>query len=527
MDLLLTVVLTIFIFGLLVFIHELGHFLAAIKNGVYVEEFAFGFGPKVFSKKWKNVDYRINLIPLGGYVKMLGDMDGSSFMRHSSEEVDKKSLEFVKTTLKKEGLDGPDADYARVVKFIDENSTKFSEKEVQAFQDYLAYDFIPNHPQNFDNKSFLQRLVILTAGVFMNFMLGAFLFYILFLFTNFTADLTKIGNPIFIGAQTSNPPVIFQVYNDEYKEAAGSIIHSINGETIIGEEQFFQKLDENYNTPVNLTIENINGKSDFQMVLSGEGINTNFDNEVINKVVLIDILENSAAEKAGIEGGSIILSMSDVAIETPDQLRKLLDEKRGTTVPASIIDLEGKLKEITLDLPDSAVGEPVLGAIPVENSPFFSSVLRVSYLQNKLASGGLHATNLIIYNATALASFVSQAFAERSVEPVFSQVNSIVAVVDVTFSLVKANNFLSILNLVALLSVVLAFMNILPIPLFDGGHVLFLFIEKLRGKKISTETQNKVGKIVFFVLIALTIAIMFKDVRQFEWLQRIAGFIGV
>ncbi len=73
----------------------------------------------------------------------------------------------------------------------------------------------------------------------------------------------------------------------------------------------------------------------------------------------------------------------------------------------------------------------------------------------------------------------------------------------------------------AFISIVLAFMNILPIPLFDGGHILFLVIEKIRGKKMSTKTQNRIGQFFFVLLILITIAIVLKDVMQFEWPRRI------
>lgn len=525
MDIILTVVITVFIFGVLVFIHELGHFLAAIKAGVYVEEFAFGFGPKLISKRWKNVDYRINLVPLGGYVKMLGDMDGSSLMRHGTAEIDKEDLKFVKDRLKEKNLESPEADYASVVKYIDSISNDLSEEQYNAFQDYLAYDFIPNHPQNFDNKGFLPRFIILVAGVFLNFVLGAFLFYVLFQFTDYTTDLTKIGNPRFFGAQTSNPPVLYEIYTEGFENFEGSLIHEINGQRIVGESQFLGILDENYNKEVDVLIENASGLSEINLVLTGEGINTNFDDEVLNKVVLVNVLEGSAAKEAGIEGGEIILALAEVPVETPEELRVLLDEYRGSIVVADIINNEGELVEVELKLPDPAIDEPVLGAVPITNSPFLESVLRLNYAYHKVLSGTLHGGNLILYNATALGNFISQAFEQKSVEPVVSQVNSIVAVVDVTFQLVRANNFLSLLNLVALLSIVLAFMNILPIPLFDGGHVMFLFIEKIRGKKISTETQNKVSKVFFILLIMLTVAIMLKDIFQFDWPQRIVGTV--
>ncbi len=85
---LLTIVIFIVIFGLIVFVHELGHFLMAKRAGIGVEEFAFGFPPRVFARKIGETTYAINLIPLGGYVKMVGEDDESddpkAFTRKSS-----------------------------------------------------------------------------------------------------------------------------------------------------------------------------------------------------------------------------------------------------------------------------------------------------------------------------------------------------------------------------------------------------------------------------------------------------------
>jgi RIP metalloprotease RseP len=179
-----------------------------------------------------------------------------------------------------------------------------------------------------------------------------------------------------------------------------------------------------------------------------------------------------------------------------------------------------------LDLPNPENDEPILGAIPVNNSAYYEDAIRLDYSDNKLFSGVLHATNLVTYNITAMSSFIGEAVQEKSIQPVFSKVNSIVAIVDITHYFVKVDSFINILNMVAMLSVILAFMNILPIPLFDGGHLLFLIIEKIRGKKISMEMQNKIGQVVFVLLILLTIAIVLKDVLQFEWPKRIVGTVS-
>ncbi len=68
----------IFVFGILIFIHELGHFLLAKKNGVRVEKFSFGFGPRLWGKKIGNTEYLISAVPLGGYIRMAGDELGKA-----------------------------------------------------------------------------------------------------------------------------------------------------------------------------------------------------------------------------------------------------------------------------------------------------------------------------------------------------------------------------------------------------------------------------------------------------------------
>lgn len=82
----LTIIIFIFILGILVFVHEMGHFIAAKLAKIKVEEFAFGFPPKVWSKKKGETVYAINAIPIGGYVKMLGESEESQSKRSFSQK---------------------------------------------------------------------------------------------------------------------------------------------------------------------------------------------------------------------------------------------------------------------------------------------------------------------------------------------------------------------------------------------------------------------------------------------------------
>lgn len=82
----LTIIIFIFILGLLVFVHEAGHFIVAKLSKIKVEEFAFGFPPKIWSRKRGETVYAINAIPIGGYVKMLGESDESQSKRSFSQK---------------------------------------------------------------------------------------------------------------------------------------------------------------------------------------------------------------------------------------------------------------------------------------------------------------------------------------------------------------------------------------------------------------------------------------------------------
>jgi regulator of sigma E protease len=133
----------IIVFGLVVFVHELGHFLAAKFFGVYAPRFSIGFGPSLFKWRRGETEYKVGILPLGGYVRMASRLDEeSAFLEGGSEE--------------KAAAAGPKKDY-------DPNAMiPFGPKPI---------------PENrwFESKPLYARLVIMLAGVFMNLVLGWFI----------------------------------------------------------------------------------------------------------------------------------------------------------------------------------------------------------------------------------------------------------------------------------------------------------------------------------------------------------------
>jgi regulator of sigma E protease len=132
MNILITILLVIVVLGLLIFVHELGHYLAAIAIGATVEEFALGYGPKLISKKYKGTVYSIRALPLGGFVKILGDSD-------PGEEDYKERL---------------------------------------------------NDEGNLKNKSKLAQIFVMLAGVTMNILLTIFFYYLVLGFSDWSVSLT-------------------------------------------------------------------------------------------------------------------------------------------------------------------------------------------------------------------------------------------------------------------------------------------------------------------------------------------------
>ncbi len=141
---LLTIVSFIVVIGVLVFFHELGHFMVARACDVYVKDFSIGMGPVIYQFKGAETTYSLRALPIGGAVQMLGE-------------------------------DGVDKELA-------DDSAELAD----------AADATDN-PRSFVNKPALQRLLIIAAGPLMNFVLAIVIFFIIFLFQGFPSNQNYIG----------------------------------------------------------------------------------------------------------------------------------------------------------------------------------------------------------------------------------------------------------------------------------------------------------------------------------------------
>lgn len=525
----LTVFFSIIAIGLIVFIHELGHFIAAKKAGVIVLQFAFGFGPKIWSKKWHGTEYRINIIPVGGYIMMLGDLDSSSLTKMREELLTKDENELVDRIFAKAKIDSNDKSYEKIDTFYKAQKDILTENEYETLTKYIQKYYIPRHPGNFENIPGPKKFAVIIAGVIMNLVLGIGLFYLYFALNGGYTDLRKIGTPVFVGAEVNTPPIIWFDYSTD--NIGETLIIKVNSQIVRNGAELKVATESYYDKPVNLYVFNVkqNKYQSIDYILDGSGIRSNFDSDFTNRVLITAVTDNSAAAVGGIEPGDIILSVNNEIPASTDNFKSIINLNQGKSVELKVLDLAGAEKILQIVLPIVEADQPVLGVSLTSTDEYVyansEQLMRVTYRENGYFSGVLHSINVIGYNFSALGELVKQAVAEKSIQPVSGSVNSILAVPDIFYSIVKGDGYLEIINIAALVSVSLGITNVLPIPLFDGGHLLFMLIEKVRGKKIPAKTEEKIGTIFFYLLIGLSIVIMLKDVLQFDWINRIINLV--
>ena len=346
----LNLLLFVLILGILVFVHELGHFLTAKKSGVHIYEFSIGMGPEIKSIKGKDgIQYSIRALPLGGYVQMAGEI-------------------------------------------YEDDDTKKIPKE----------KFMCNRP-------WYQRIIILVAGVFNNFLLAIVLFFVIAL----------------IWGAPSLKPVIY------------------------------------------------------------------------------DVVEDSAAEQAGLQAGDTITAVNGSKVKTWDKAKLLLLlNDKDNKYEISVKHKNGKKDTLTV--------EPKTE----KTDPGETKVFGIQ-MKSDVSKGFLPALK---YGFQKFVSLVEQMC--LTITNLFTgglSINSLSGPVGIYTVVGESRNagIQSVLFLIAYLSVNLGIMNILPIPALDGGHVLFLIIEKIRGKKIDAKIESIVTTVFFGLLLLLMIYVSIHDVIRF------------
>lgn len=432
-----------FLLSVLIFIHELGHFLAAKLFGVRVERFSIGFPPRLFGKKIGHTDYCISAIPFGGYVKLSGMLD---------ESLDAESMK----------------------------------GEPQ--------------PHEFRSKNTFQKLTIISAGVIMNFVLAVGILSGIFWFK---------GERIY--PNTTVGPIPEGSIAIDMGLQNGDRILDVNHQKIISWNEIFSTFAKNVGNDITITVSRAGDIVELNVPKSVLSIENLEKLEIYQRYssVVGQVFPDTPAEESGLQSGDKIIAinnkpisdwydMTDVVRNSPDVELLVTIQRDGETKQLSITPEKQMEKDTEGNI--AAVGK--IGIAPnVEfewkEVPFGNAIYK-----------GFNQVGVFLYmNVKGLAMVISGDVSARDA------LGGPIKIGEMAGEIAKTG-FLNLLEFTALLSAILAVINILPIPALDGGHLLIIIIEGVRRKPISIKTKMIIQQVGMAILLLLMLFIFYNDISR-------------
>ena len=429
-----TIVAFLIVLGILIFIHEFGHFMVAKLLGVQVEKFSLGFGPKLVGFKRKETEYLISLLPLGGYVKLAGE---------NPEEA------------------------------------------------------IKNDPSEFASRNVVDRAKIVIAGPLMNLVLASILFPLVFMIGTQVPGYLKQA-PLIGWIEVDSP-----AWKAGFKR--GDRINRIDGVTIKNWEELDNFIMTNPGN--NLTVSFLRDGVFMKKVLTprtNELYGTGYAGFVYQiDPVIGGITPNYPAEATGLKIGDQIISINGSPVNHWNQISQLIkkykDEEiefivqRGAKKLSFLI--KPKLKEVNGKI------RPFIGI-----SPFMEMVVEKFGPFESLKRGTEKLCEM-----TGMTFYVLKRLITRKLS--VKTLGGPIMIAQITGQAAESG-ISNLLFFMAFLSLNLGILNVFPIPVLDGGHILFLLIEFFRGKPLGVKKMEIAQQIGLAILILLTVVVTYNDLQR-------------
>lgn len=239
------------------------------------------------------------------------------------------------------------------------------------------------------------------------------------------------------------------------------------------------------------------------------------NNDPSAKVQIGQVIKGSPADQLGLEIGDQVVSFNGVKIENISQLQDLIKQNAGQSVKLEIEKTgEQKIKTIDTVLRENApVGEGILGVLLVK------TVFKENSLLESIKLALVTTFSIIISIFVFLWELISGLF---KLKPVPTEVSGPVGIAIMTGQMAKMG-IAYLLHFAGLLSINLAVINFLPLPALDGGRILFLLIEKIKGNPVNQKLEGIIHTAGFFVLLLLMFLVTIKDFSSIGWLEKISS----
>ena len=425
----------LFVLGVLIFVHELGHFLAARRLGVRVLTFSLGFGPKILKFTRGDTEYCVSAIPLGGYVKMAGE--------------------------------NPD-------------------------------DPRTGRPDEFLSKTKWERFQILIMGPAMNIILAVVVMAIVL------AQGAEV--PIY----QDQPPVVGAVAPGSPAERAGiqrgDRILTVAGDEVDTWDDLFLAVGTRPDREVALTLLRNGERQSVSLRTESE---TRF--EIGNIGVLPDInpivasvIAGRPAEKAGLKAGDVVLAVNGERMVTRTQFIEAISRNGEREIELTIEREEQQLRIRATPYKEGDRG--MLGLYVTEPTRSFTpgplEAIQLSVKRN-IEFGGL------IFK-TLGGLFVGETSPRQLMGPV--------AIAQLSGESAQAG-WIALFTLMASISLNLGLLNLLPIPVLDGGHILIMALEGVARRDFSMAVKEKMLLAGFVLLMMLMVTVIYNDLTRISWIE--------
>ena len=455
MDILITIFYFVLVLSILVVVHEFGHFITAKMFGIRAEIFSVGMGTRLFGYHKRtgftfgnlpqdydygdNTDYRLALLPIGGYVKIAGMID---------ESMDKD--------------------------FLDK----------------------PAQPWEFRSKKGWQKFIVLIAGVAMNFLLAIAIFALISLVNGSSfIKTTQVG---WVAPNSIAEKIGFQK-NDKILTINGKHINSWNA---VLENLTFEDMGKEK------TIQVQRGESTVLLSASGKEIlriladKKDLGLEPPHQKVYFQNVETiKPAGVAGLKKGDTVVAINGETVSGVIQFSSTI--KANKEKPLSItVKRNNEFQNISVTPNEDGMIGVMLGSIykgPIEHVKYniFESI-GLGFTQSVDAIGLFFGSIAQIFNGTLT-------FKESVGGPIMIAQQA---------SQQASMGLMSFLNFIALLSVSLAIINVLPLPALDGGHLIFVLIESITRKEVSPKIKIAVQQSGVVLLMILMIFVIYNDLTR-------------
>ena len=432
-----TLLAFLFVLSVLVFVHELGHFLAARRIGVRVLTFSIGFGPKLLSITRGDTEYAISAIPLGGYVKMAGE-----------------SVEDVRS----------------------------------------------GAPDEFLSKTKWQRFQVLIMGPVMNILLAVVVMAVV------------LAQGAEVPAYHDQPPVLGAVKPGSPADKAGlqrgDRILTVDRNEVPTWDRFDLEIGTRPSRDVSLTFVRDGNTRDATLRPDAQGKYEIGDIGVLPDAtpIVASLVKGDLAEKAGLKPGDVVVAVNGERMVQRSQLIDVISRSAGKRTDLTI-RRNGQEMHIEVT-PEKRGDRGILGFYISEPTKSFKpgplEALTLSVQRNYEMSG------LIFKTLGGL--FVGTTSPRQLMGPV--------AIAQLSGESAQAG-WIALFMLMASISLNLGLLNLMPIPVLDGGHILIMALEGIARRDFSAQVKEKMLLAGFVVILLLMVTVIYNDLTRISWINRL------